>query len=205
MTGPGVLRRGTVCATIVVLAACQTSLPPSATAEPSAGKEDEAARAAAAATLQLPAERLLATEDGYVGVRFVDGDTVLQLVLARPDGGSWRPVVLAAAAEKRVDPLRVTLSSLHAVVCGPDVGLTRSIYLFGQETSGRTLTLVGIPSIGGAVADETFVFAMEGSPEEMGEWAITADGSPRSNGDGRVFAQAANSGADQGEVGCTAG
>lgn len=203
MIGARARWRGTLSAIIVVLAACQTSPPPSVTAEPSAGIEDEAARAAAT-TLQLPAEQLLATEDGYVGVRFVDGDTVLQLVLAQLDGRSWRPVVLAAAVEKRVDPLRVTLSSLHAVVCGPDVGLTRSMYLFGQETSGRTLTLVGIPSIGGAVADGTFVFAMKGSPEEVGEWALTADGRPRSNGDERVFAQAADAGTDQGEVGCTA-
>ncbi len=139
-----------------------------------------------------------------MGVRFVKDDAVLQLVLAQHDAESWRAVVLAATVEERADPLRLVVSSLHAVVCPSDSGLTRTMYLFGQETSGNDLVLVGIPNVGGSVTDGTFAFAIEGSPERVGQWSITSGGSPRSNGDGRVFTRAAHDGTEQSDVGCSA-
>jgi hypothetical protein len=134
----------------------------------------------------------------FVTARFrEDDDGTLQLVWIGPAGESLDERLLAEVAEPRSGPTQSTLS-VNAAVCPAGSGLARTRYLFGQETNERTLELGGVPSVGGAVTDGTYVFAIAGeSFDASTRWEISDEsGDLVSDGDGTWFASPPSSSPD---------
>lgn len=187
------MKRGAVAlAAMTTIAGCDASTPvrtdsaspldgtaPAApvTAEPPLA----ALRGQAAAALRVGTERLVLVEDGFVAARF-RVDTELELVWIGPVDGALQSRLLAALPERRAGPSQ-SLGSVHAVVCPPGLGLVRSRFLFGQETSTRRLDLNGFASVGGDVIDGTYVFAISDTSDGSTNWSVTdSTGRELSNG-----------------------
>lgn len=174
---------------------------PSAVEAPSAEPTQPphaAFRDMAAERLDVLPDQLLLVEDGFVTARFrEDDDGTLQLVWIGPAGESLDERLLAEVAEPRSGPTQSTLS-VNAAVCPAGSGLARTRYLFGQETNERTLELGGVPSVGGAVTDGTYVFAIAGeSFDASTRWEISDEsGDLVSDGDGTWFASPPSSSPD---------
>lgn len=165
---------------------------PSAVEDPSAEPTQPphaAFRDTAAETLGVLPDQLLLVEDGFVTARFRDDDDgTLQLVWIGPVGDDLEERLLAEVAEPRSGPTQST-GSVNAAVCPADTGLARTRYLFGQETNHRALELGDVPSVGGAVTDGTYVFAIAGdSFDASARWQISDEsGDLVADGDGTWF------------------
>ncbi|MDQ3553113.1 MAG: hypothetical protein M3395_01705 [Chloroflexota bacterium] len=145
--------------------------------------------------LGVEPDQLLLVEDGFVTARFRDDDDgTLQLVWIGPVAGDLEERVLAEVAEPRSG----STLSVNAAVCPADAGLARTRYLFGQETNHRTLELGDVPSVGGAVTDGTYVFAIAGeSFDASARWEISDEsGDFVADGDGTWFASPPSSSPD---------
>lgn len=186
-TAPAPLPTGTPSATNV------------ASAEPSAPAH-AALRESAAAQLGVAPDQLLLLEDGFVAARFRD-DTELELVWIGPVDGALQDRVLAAVAEGRAGSNQ-SVVSIHAAVCPVGLGLARTRFLFGQETTVRRLHLDGLPAVGGQVNDGTYVFALSGdSFDGSTRWSVKDDqGGEVSSGDAGWLAPPA---APTGGAACT--
>lgn len=163
--------------------ATRTPLAPSPGSAQPSGSSGGVLREPAATALGIRAEQLVPLEDGLVAPRFGD-DGLLQLVWIGPVDGAPVTRILATVAERRSGPYQ-SVGSVHAAVCPAELGLTRTRYLFGQDTRAGRLHLGGLPAVGGDVVDTTYVFAISG--DTFGgstRWLVTDDaGRERSSGD----------------------
>lgn len=156
-----------------------------------------ALRGTAGARIGVAPDQLVLVEDGFVASRFRLDDT-LELVWVGPADDGLDDRLLAAVSEQRGTPDQ-SIGSVHAAVCPPELGLARTRYLFGQETTERTLELGGVAALGGAVAGGTYVFAVAGeSFDATTRWVISNEsGLELSSGDEDWFTLPSQTSSDQ--------
>lgn len=187
------MKRGAVAlAATLTIAGCDASTPvridstapldtPGPTTAATAQPSHAALRNQAAAALGIDVDQLVLVEDGFVAARF-RVDTELELVWIGPVDGALQDRLLAALPERRAGPSQ-SLGSVYAAVCPPGLGLVRSRFLFGQETSTRRLDLSGLAAVGGDVIDGTYVFAIADPSDGSTNWSVKdSTGRELSNG-----------------------
>lgn len=157
-----------ICA-VVLVTGCSTPAP---TAMPTSSAVPSIDASPAAAVAGLPAEQLVAIEEGFVAAHF-DAAGALQLLWIRPTGGSFEPVILATIDEQRVtDTSRI---STNPVVCPTDAGLTRTRFVVGQATDHDVLQMTGAAAAGGRVANGAYVFAIRSDAGNT-TWSLLGQG-----------------------------
>lgn len=169
-------------ALVVLLAACATAPVPvlETRAPASIAPAPTGQREAVARETGLPIARLVAIEEGFVAVQF-DADDRLQLVWLRPSANGAATVILATLDEQRAQGSSIT--SMNLVICPDDVGLTRTRFVVGQLRVTSGLQMEGLPSVGGATGDGTYLFALAPSGGLKSSLTLTAGGRELATGD----------------------
>lgn len=113
---------------------------------------------------------LIKTADGSVFVRRSTDRQQLELVLQKSVDTQ---VVLATVAEGVPVRLEAYLS-IVGVNCPATTGLVQQYYAFGQETSGRTITLHGIRGVTSGIQQGMYVIALDPT-STTGSWNFTSE------------------------------